>query len=157
MSSGIFALTLATALGCGIAGGIFFAFSTFVMPALAALPAGQGIAAMQRINVKVINAWFMTAFLGTAGLSVAGIVVAVANWGAAYPPYLLAGAVLYLVGVIGVTMLAHEPRNHALAVAEPTATAQWRRYVTEWTSWNHVRTITPLIAAALEIGALHVA
>jgi uncharacterized membrane protein len=60
-----------------------------------------------------------------------------------------AAAALALVGAL---TLAASP-----AVAEPTATAQWRRYVTEWTSWNHVRTIAPLIAAALEIGALHVA
>jgi len=160
MSSGIFSLTLATALGSGLVGGMFFAFSTFVMPALGALPASQGIAAMQSINVKVINAWFMTAFLGTAGTSVAAVVVATVNWGSAYAPYLLAGAVLYLVGVIGVTMLANVPRNDALAAAEPTASRsadQWRRYLIEWTNWNTVRTIAPLVAAALEIGALHVA
>jgi len=159
MSSEVFSLTLATALGCGLVGGIFFAFSTFVMPALRALPASQGIAAMQSINIKVINAWFMTAFMGTAGLSIAAVVVAIVDWGTAYAPYLLSGGLLYLVGVIGVTMLANVPRNDALAAVEPTAPRsadQWRRYVAEWTAWNHVRTLTPLVAAALEIGATHV-
>jgi uncharacterized membrane protein len=62
----LFGLTLFAALGCGLVAGVFFAFSTFVMKALARLPAPQGIAAMQSINVIVINPWFMTAFLGTA-------------------------------------------------------------------------------------------
>ncbi|MGL4966898.1 MAG: hypothetical protein ACRC67_37105 [Inquilinus sp.] len=35
-------LVLLSALGSGLVGGIFFAFSTFVMGALARLPAPQG-------------------------------------------------------------------------------------------------------------------
>ena len=50
----LFALTLFSALGCGLVAGIFFAFSTFVMKALTHLLPGQGIAAMQSINVAVI-------------------------------------------------------------------------------------------------------
>jgi uncharacterized membrane protein len=53
----LFALTLFSALGCGLIGGVFFAFPSFVMNALARLPAAQGIAAMQSINVVVINLW----------------------------------------------------------------------------------------------------
>jgi len=34
----LFALTLFAALGCGLVGGVFFAFSTFVMKALSRLP-----------------------------------------------------------------------------------------------------------------------
>jgi uncharacterized membrane protein len=49
----LFVLTLFAALGCGLVAGVFFAFSTFVMKALARLPAEQGIAAMQAINVAV--------------------------------------------------------------------------------------------------------
>ena len=41
----LFVLTLVTALGCGLVGGIFFAFSSFVMRALTRLPPAQGIAA----------------------------------------------------------------------------------------------------------------
>ena len=61
-------LTLISALGCGLVGGIFFAFSAFVMKALNRLPPAQGIAAMQSINVTVINPLFMTAFFGTAAV-----------------------------------------------------------------------------------------
>ena len=42
----------AAVLGCGLVAGIFFAFSTFVMRALGRRPAGEGIAAMQAINIR---------------------------------------------------------------------------------------------------------
>ena len=58
------ALILISVLGCGLVGGVFFAFSSFVMGALARLPTAQGIVAMQSINVVVINPVFLGVFLG---------------------------------------------------------------------------------------------
>ena len=72
----LFLLTLLSALGCGLMGGFFFAFSAVVMNALARLALAQGIAAMQSINAavargyKVINPWFGAAFSGTAAACV---------------------------------------------------------------------------------------
>jgi len=77
----IFALVLAAALGSGVMAGVFYAFSTGIMLALGHLPAAQGIAAMQSINVAVINPLFLGAFLGTALLSLAAAVVAIMSWG----------------------------------------------------------------------------
>ena len=159
MPSGIFVLILVAAVGCGLVAGFFFAFSIVVMAALGRLPAPQGVAAMQSINVTVINPWFMTAWLGTGAACLATIVGALADWGSSYSPYLLIGGGLYLVGSIGVTMAFNVPRNDALAKVDPAgaeAADHWARYLTEWTAWNHVRTIAPLIAAGLEIGAIHV-
>jgi uncharacterized membrane protein len=59
-------LTLISALGSGLMAGFFFAFSVSVMKALSRLPPAQGIAAMQSINVVVINPVFLIAFFGTA-------------------------------------------------------------------------------------------
>jgi len=64
------ALTFASALGCGLNAGVFFAFSSFVMPALARVPAAQGIAAMNSINVFAVTPVFMTALFGTAAACV---------------------------------------------------------------------------------------
>src|SRR5215831_13706900 len=96
----LFALTLFTALGCGLVAGVFFAFSTFVMNALARLPAAQGIAAMQSINVAVITPWFMAAFLGTAAGCFVLAVSSLFTWHKPGAVYLLVGSVLYLVGTI---------------------------------------------------------
>ncbi|GAB4198563.1 MAG: hypothetical protein Fur006_48470 [Coleofasciculaceae cyanobacterium] len=60
-----FVLKLFAALGCGLVAGVFFAFSTFVMSALARLQAAQGITAMQSINITAINPPFMVALFGT--------------------------------------------------------------------------------------------
>jgi uncharacterized membrane protein len=66
MSDRAFAiLTFVCALGCGLNGGVFFAFSAFVMPALARLPPPQGIAAMKSVNVFAVTPVFMTALFGT--------------------------------------------------------------------------------------------
>jgi uncharacterized membrane protein len=143
MSSGVLVITLVAALGCGLAAGFFFAFSTCVMPALGRLPAPQAAAAMQTINVVVINPVFMTVLFGTALACLASIVGALADWDAAYGPYLLAGGTVYLLGTIGVTMLANVPRNNALARLDPASAeleSRWARYLAEWTAWNHVRT-----------------
>jgi uncharacterized membrane protein len=59
-------LTLVAALACGLAAGFFFAFSICVMQALGKIPAPQGIAAMQSVNVVVLNPWFLTVFMGMA-------------------------------------------------------------------------------------------
>ncbi|MBW4696543.1 MAG: hypothetical protein KME03_01340 [Aphanocapsa lilacina HA4352-LM1] len=61
----LFALKLSSALRCGLMSGVFFAFSAFVMKALARLQP-QGIAAMQSINIAVINPWFGAEFFRTA-------------------------------------------------------------------------------------------
>jgi uncharacterized membrane protein len=82
---------------------------------------------------------------------------ALVDWDGSFGPWLLAGSVLYLVGLIGVTRRYNIPRNNALAAADPAdpdSEALWRRYVTEWTRWNHVRTVAGIAATAALTGAL---
>ena len=150
----LFVGTLLAALGCGVVGGAFFAFSTFVMTALARLTPSQGIAAMQSINVVVINPWFMTALFGPALLCVALGVWAIAHWSQPGSTHLLAGALLYVVGTIGVTIAWNVPRNDRLARVDPASAdgAQaWAQYVFSWTIGNHVRTAAAIVAMALFI------
>jgi uncharacterized membrane protein len=138
-------MTIVTALGCATVGGVFFAFSSFVMAALRRLPPAQGIAAMQSIDVLAVTPVFMTALFGTGALCVA---VAIAE-----PSGLVLGAAAtYLLGVLGVTMAYNVPRNNALARLDPHdpgAPSAWARYVREWTAANHVRTVAGVAAAAL--------
>jgi uncharacterized membrane protein len=156
LNSFLLVLTIAAALGCGLVAGIFYAFSSFVMKALARLPAGQGIAAMQSINIVVINPWFLGVFLGTAVACVLLAILAIFTWHRPGAPLLLIGSLLYLVGTILVTMMCNVPRNDALAavdLASPDAASLWAGYLTSWTTWNHVRTAAALAAA----GALTIA
>jgi uncharacterized membrane protein len=65
--------------------------------------------------------------------------------------WLVTGSLLYLAGTIAVTRIVHLPRNAALMGIDPDnpeSEGWWRRYVSEWTAWNHVRTAAALAAAA---------
>lgn len=150
-------VTLGSALGCGLVAGVFFAFSTFIMPALARLPAAQGILAMNSINVTVINRWFLGVFLGSAGACGLLAVTSFFNWAAPGAGFRLAGGLTYIVGCTAVTRAFNIPRNDALAAVQPESAdgaAVWARYLVQWTAWNHVRTVACLAAAALLILAL---
>ena len=147
----LFSVKLFSVLGCGLVAGIFFAFSTFVMLALAQRPPSEGIAAMQAINITVINPWFMVAFLGTAVTCLVLAASSLFQWQQPGSVYLLVGSLFYLVGTLLVTMGFNVPMNDALAIVEPhnpDAIALWSRYLTNWTFWNHVRTAAALAATA---------
>jgi uncharacterized membrane protein len=159
MNNYLFVLTLLAALGCAMMAGVFFAFSAFVMKALARLPAEQGVVAMQAINVAAVTFAFMVALFGTAMACGALAVWALFAWSERFAPYLLLGGALYLIGTILLTIAYHVPRNEALARVEPhsaEAQSHWRRYLSGWTAWNHLRAATALAAAAAFTSALHV-
>jgi uncharacterized membrane protein len=159
MEGFLFALTVLATLGCATMAGVFFAFSTFVMKALARLPADQGVAAMQVINVAAVTPVFMLALFGTAVACVTLTVFAFLAWDERFAPYLLIGSALSLVGTILLTIGYHVPRNEALARVEPhgaDAESHWTRYLSGWTAWNHLQTATALAAAATLTIALHV-
>ena len=144
-------LILLGLLGAATIGGVFFAFSTFVMRALAQLPPAQGIAAMQRINVVVLNPLFLGTFMVTAVLQGLSALLALVAWVPVRTPLLLAAAVSYLAGSVGVTMACNVPRNERLRMlpAESDGAREyWPIYLQEWTFWNHIRTAASLAAAA---------
>lgn len=147
-----FYLIFFAAIASALSAGIFYAFSTFVMRALAEQPSASGIATMQSINITVINPWFMAAFFLPAVASLLLTISALRQWDQSGAIYLLAGSLFYLIGTIGVTVVGNIPLNDALAVVNPSSTAGatlWAKYLNDWTLWNHVRTIAALLAAVL--------
>ena len=150
-------LLLLLCVGAAAIGGVFFAFSAFVLRALSDLPAESGITAMQRINIVVINRVFLGVFIGTAMLSLALAVVAVATWSPPRSALLLAAAGLYFFGSFVVTIRFNVPRNNHLArfsAASPEAASYWPAYVREWGMWNHVRTAASLASCACAASAM---
>jgi len=146
------ALKLFSALGCGLIAGVFFAFSSFVMSALGRLQPAQGIAAMQSINITVINQSFMMVFLGTAVACIFLAIFSLLKWNQPDAPYLLLGSLLCIIGTFWVTIVGNVPLNNALASAKPDspeAAALWSKYLNDWTLWNHLRTAAALAAAVL--------
>lgn len=146
------ALMVVTLLGAALIGGVFFAFSSFIMQALARLPAAQGIAAMQSINAAVLNRSFLGAFMGTAALSLLVGVLTILDRGTPSTAYGLAGALAYLGGTFLVTLLGNVPLNNRLAevsATDPEAQALWTHYLKRWTRLNSLRTVAALAAALL--------
>jgi uncharacterized membrane protein len=150
-------LLLLASVGSGLVGGVFFAFSAFVMKALADLPAATGVAAMQRINVVVLNPLFLGLFVGTALLALACIGMAALAWGSTRSWLLFAAGLSYTLGAFGVTVAFNVPRNERLARLAPDSPellAYWPVYVRAWLAWNHVRTLASSVAAVLAAAAL---
>jgi uncharacterized membrane protein len=144
------------ALGCALLGGVYFAFSAFIMRALR--DAGHpGTVAMNSINRVILRSTFMPLFLGTTLASAALAVIGLLNLPDPDAINPIAGGLLYVAGMFGVTMLCNVPLNNALqnVTAESrTGTAIWNDYLRRWTLWNHVRTASCLAAAALFVVSL---
>lgn len=151
------ALLVLASVGSGLIGGLFFIFSNTIMRAFDRLPAAGAVAAMNGINRVILNPGFFLVFFGTALLCVVILIGAAARTDGRNAALAIAGAVLYLVGSIGVTMVFNVPLNNKLAAVSPSANdmeTQWRNYRGPWTRWNHVRTVACLLAAAAFAHAL---
>jgi uncharacterized membrane protein len=135
-------------LGSGMVAGTFLAFSSFIMAALAKLPPSGGIMAMQQINITVINPVFMLTLFGT-GLAALYLVFVSYQQG---PMMLGAGALFYVLGVLGVTMILNVPLNNQLAALDPmanSAATMWAEYISSWTFWNTVRCVAAALSCLL--------
>lgn len=157
MSTTVLALTVVGLLGSALNAGIFYTFSSFIMPALERMPAAGGMAAMQSMNITAVRPAFMSVLFGTALVSVALGVFAVRGWGASWAVPVLVGSVLYLLGAIVLTIVFHVPLNDALAVLDPTAPASapvWNDYLRRWSLGNQLRWLLPLAASGCFTAAL---
>ena len=138
-------VTLCGAIGSGLVAGLMFTFSSFMMTVLGRLPAAQGIATMQSINVAILNPAFGLLFFGTTASTLLVAVTAPFTTELPGAGWRLAGGLLFVIGAFLVTMLANVPLNNALDKVDPasaTGAKVWKRYLATWTAWNHVRTLT---------------
>jgi uncharacterized membrane protein len=144
-------------LTTGLMAGVFFAYTCSVMPGLGATDDRTLIGAMQSINRKILNGWFLTAFLG-AVLLLAVAAVASLSRGGPVLFWTVAALVCYLV-TLGVTMGLNVPLNDRLEAAGPVDgigdLAEVRAWFeATWVRWNLVRTLSSVAAFACLVGAL---
>jgi uncharacterized membrane protein len=139
----------------GLSAGVYYTFNVAVIPALHARSAKEHIAAMQAINIRIINPVFMLSFLGP---SVLLPLAAVLHRDSARLPLLIAAAGLHIIGVNGVTMAGNVPLNDGLAKVNLTtldeAEAEQIRqtYQGQGSSWmrlHNLRTMATIAATAL--------
>jgi uncharacterized membrane protein len=138
------------AVGSGLMGGVYYAFSSIAMPGLRDLTPADGVRAMQAMNVAAPRPPLLIALVGTGAVSVAAIVAAASAGGPARW-WIIGGAALSVASV-AITGAYNVPLNNALAAihpTDPTAAATWARYLREWTAGNHVRSAAAVAGAAL--------
>lgn len=142
-------------IGSGLMAGLFFAFSTSVMPGLRRLRPVAGAEAMQQMNRTILNPLFFLVFMGTALLCVL-LVIGAPLSGHAGAVWIVIGALLYLVGSIGLTMVVNVPMNNRLDAANPLTdegASIWADFLSRWTAWNHLRALACVAStAALTVG-----
>ena len=148
-------LTSIAALASAAAAGMMYVFSTFVMRGLDRTGPVSAITAMRGINTEAnANAPFLLAYLGAALLAAAVGVVAVVQIRQPGSGWLLAGAIFGVLGAI-ITMAFNVPLNNHLDTVDPAglsladAAREWQGYFSTWTTWNHVRTLTAIVAPVL--------
>lgn len=153
MSLFMFFIMQLAVLAYALVGGVFLAFSDFIMRSLAHTGGVGGVEAMQVINREVFRWVFMTLFLGMAGVSVlVSGYAAMSLTGPAATLILMAG-IVYLVGCFAVTVFFNVPMNEALAkmdLGRDQTRAYWTStYLPRWTFWNTVRTVACAVSAGL--------
>ncbi len=157
MSTALILVIQCAILAYAFVGGVFLAFSDFIMRALAKISGHGGVEAMQMINREVFRWVFMTLFLGLAGVSlVIAAYGAIALTGLAGTLIMLSG-LFYLVGCFGVTVFFNVPMNNVLDRMEmndaKTGDYWFKIYVPRWTFWNSIRTTACAVSAAsLQLG-----
>jgi uncharacterized membrane protein len=152
--------TTAAAVSTATVGGVFYAFSTFVMKGLDRTEPVEALTAMRGINAEAqANAAFLLLFVGSSLLALGVGIVAALRLSQPGAGYVLAGAILGLVAFV-VTMAFNVPLNNTLDALNPAtlstaeALTQWQAYLVPWTAWNHVRTVAPILGSALMVAGL---
>ncbi|MBO6639721.1 MAG: DUF1772 domain-containing protein [Roseitalea sp.] len=153
MSTAFHFLIQFAVLAYAFVGGVFLAFSDFIMRSLALTGGRGGIEAMQIINREVFRWVFMALFLGMAAVS--PIIAGYGAFGLSGPAGMLVtlAGLVYLIGCFSVTVFFNVPMNEALGrmeMSSDTTRDYWlQTYVSRWTFWNSVRTIACALSAAL--------
>lgn len=140
------------AVGSGAAGGVFFAFSSFVMPGLARMPSIQGVGAMNAIGVAAVTPLFMLLLFGVAAACLVALPMAWKDLPGSAALCIVAGSLTYLLACVGVTIVVNVPLNNALAAFDASRQSidvVWSGYLRDWGFWNHIRTIGGLTSALL--------
>ncbi|WP_394729075.1 DUF1772 domain-containing protein [Altererythrobacter sp. GH1-8] len=142
------------ALWSAIVGGVFSAFSEFIMSALLKAEPSSGLEAMQHINRDVIKTQFVAGILSIAVFSTLFAIYSLVVFEGAALATLLLAPLVYVPSVFLMTMFGNVPMNNKLDSLERTSTkahTYWLEYGRKWTRLNHVRAIGSVLTAGLYI------
>jgi uncharacterized membrane protein len=150
-------ILIITATLTALSAGLFYAYSCSVNPGLGKLSDREYINAMNSINVAILNPVFFASFMGT---QVFLPLSAYLNYAPGFNTrfiLLLIAALVYAIGVFGVTMFGNVPLNDALASFNTTTasakeiTDHRAMFEDSWNFLHNIRTIANVISLILVI------
>ncbi|MHA7901420.1 MAG: anthrone oxygenase family protein [Henriciella sp.] len=144
------------ALWSAVIGGVFSAFSEFIMAGLLRTDPSGGIDAMQHINRTVIKTQFVTGLILIAPLSIGFAIYGLNTLEGLARVSILFAPVIYLPSVFLMTVFGNVPMNNKLDRLDHHASdseVYWREYGRVWTRLNHFRTIGSVLTAGLYLMA----
>lgn len=148
-------VVLLALIATGLMAGLFYSYSCSVNPGLNKLSDENYLAAMQSINGAILNPAFFICFFGALILLPLS---AYFNYGQAggLKFWLLAvAAVVYAVGLFGVTVVFNVPLNNMLDKVDLTlVTAQQlseirQAFEKSWNRWHGIRTVAVILSFIL--------
>lgn len=136
----------------GLAAGLFYSWDCAIVNGLGNLPDEQYLSAFQSINRVILNPYFFMSFMGSL------IVLPVAAWmtyktgntSAFY--FMLAAAILYVIGVFGVTIGGNVPLNDMVDkfdihnASSEAIKAMRIKFEANWNYLQHIRTFAAILA-----------
>jgi uncharacterized membrane protein len=136
----------------GLAAGLFYSFDCSIVSGLGKLPDAQYLSAFQSINRVILNPFFFMSFIGSLLILpiAAWLTYKTGNTGSFY--FMLAAAMIYAVGVFGITVGGNVPLNDELdkfdiANASVDALQQMRlKFEEKWNFLQHIRTYAAILA-----------
>lgn len=146
------AVLIITTITTALIAGLMYGYSCSVNPGLGNLTDTQYVAAMQSINIAIINPLFMMSFMGTLFL------LPLSTWlhYGTNPTdrfyLLLLATVIYVAGMSGVTFLGNIPLNNMLAKfdLEHASAAEIHdlrvRFEGPWNGLHRIRSIAASVA-----------
>ena len=140
------------ALWSAVVGGVFSAFSEFIMAGLLRAEPAGGIESMQHINRTVINTQFVGGIFLITIFSIIFAWYAASNVEGYARVNLILASVVYVPTVFLMTLFGNVPMNKKLERLDyrsAEASAYWITYGRNWTRLNHVRSFGSIVTAVL--------
>ncbi|WKV75922.1 DUF1772 domain-containing protein [Streptomyces sp. PCS3-D2] len=151
METARLATMIAATITVGWMSGLFYGFSVAVMPGLRVAGNRTFIETMQRVNVAILNGWFLLGYVGALVFVAAALVLHAVGGGGRDALVPLAGALGAYLAAMAVTARVNIPLNNALEQAGPVdgigdPAAVRRAFESPWVRANAWRSVLCTIA-----------
>ncbi|MFE0645429.1 DUF1772 domain-containing protein [Streptomyces sp. NPDC058877] len=158
METARFVSLIAATITMGLVSGLFYGFSVSVMPGLKRTDDRTVIEVMQKINVAILNGWFVLGYIGAFVFTAVAVALHVFGGRQEVLVPLLVALVLYIV-VMGMTNRVNIPLNNALDKAGPASgiadpAAVRRAFEAPWARANAWRAVLCTVAVGFLAWAL---